>query len=801
MLINYIKITLRNLMKNRVQSGINILGLSVGIGVSLLMLLFAWNVLTYDQFHENSDDLYFLYRTRPAPEGGTLTVYDTWVPAVPEMMKDFPEIVNGYRSFSVGEWVQFGEKRFREEIDFAEPGFFEMFSFPLVKGDPQSALSEKSSIILSQEMAEKYFGSDDPIGKTLQVGESNNYTVTGVLGKIPVNSTFSYDMIAPWENAMDIEFVRNSEWRGSFLFSFVQLRPGTDPAALEAKFPAFVDKFFAKDAIEQVTFKLMPLKNVHNAFTGMDRYAFILIAIALAILALACINYTNLSIARSLQRAREIGMRKVLGANRGRLFSQFMIETFLIVGVTLLLGIGLAELLLPKFNEIVQMELALSFSEQPALLIGLLIVGAVTAFFSGIYPAMFLSRFRPISVLKATHFSGGDAQKKPGGLNLRNALVITQFVVSIGLIIATGVVLRQIDFMKSHDLQFDKENMIVLRTNPRVFTSQDEALATFATLKKEITANSTVKSVAQSRAVPGIGYGNSYTLARPEGWDTSRQLDWRFVNIDAAFLPTYGIELTQGRNFSGELATDEDESIIINEAAAMAIGWDNPVGKMLYFGENTCTIIGVVKDYNYEALREPVQPVIHFYNGLESTRYFFMSVKFANDTPQENIALLEQQWGKIVPGIELTYFVISDRFRQLYQVEDNLAEIISYSSALAILVACLGLFGLTAFSTAQRTKEIGIRKVLGASVSQVLALIGKDFMKLVLLANLVAWPLGWYAMNQWLQNYPYRMSMGWSALDIFLFATLTAVAVSMLTIGYQTIRAARANPVKSLRYE
>ncbi len=793
---NYLKITLRNLVKHRVHSTINVLGLSVGIAVSLLMLLFAWNTLTYDQFHKNADDIYFLYRLRPSPEG-TLTVYDTWVPTVPEMQKDFPEIIRGYRSFSMGQWVHHGEKRFREEVDYAEPEFFQMFSFPLLKGDRETALAEKSAIVISQEMAEKYFGSEEALGKTLQVGDSALFTVTGVLDKIPPNSSFRYDFIVPWDNAMDIPFVRGTGWRGSFLFSYVQLRPGTDPQALEAKFPAFVDKFFDENAPEKVILKLMLLAKTNNEFTQINQYAYILIAIALMILALACINYTNLSTARSLQRAREIGMRKVLGANRLRLIRQFLSESLLIVAIALGLGVALAELLLPEFNRLIDTQLELSFLDNLELLGGLILVGLTTGFFAGIYPALFLSRFRPVTVLKA----GAAGAKGANRSLLRKSLVVAQFVISISLIIATGVVLRQINFMKGHDLKFDRDNLLVLTTNTRLFNSQEEGVSAFNTLREELLASSAVQSAAFSSAVPGRGYSNGFTLARPEGWEQAQQLDWRFIMGNAQYFSTYNIPFTEGRNFSAEMPTDQSEAIIINEAARKVIGWESALGKSLYFGERSRQIIGVVTDFHYEALREPIQPVIHFHRGEENPRYRFLTIKFANDNLPENIALVQDKWNNVIPQFDISYFWISDRFRELYQVEEGLAKIISYSAILAIFIACLGLFGLSAFSTIQRTREIGIRKVLGASTRQVLALVGKDFLKLVLLANLVAWPLGYFILDSWLQEYPYRISLSFSALDIFFSAALITLMVAIVTVSYQTLKAAFTNPVEALRYE
>ncbi len=797
MFLNYMKTAFRNFFKHRVYAFINILGLSIGIGVSILMLLFSWNILTFDSFHDNADDLYFLYRDRPSPEG-TLTVYDTWLPTVPEMAKEFPEIVRGYRSFSIGAWISHEDKRFREEIDFAEADFFQMFNFPLQEGNPETALQEKSSIVLSREMAAKYFGNEtSPLGSVLQLDDSSSYTVTGVLADIPANSTFTYDFIIPWENYTNIPWMRNIGWNGSFLFSYVQLQPGTDPVELEEKFIPFTAKYFDENSPEKVVFRLMPLTQVNNEFSGMDRYAYILLGLTLALIAIACINFTNLTTARSMFRSREIGMRKVLGANRFRLFYQFIGESMGVTALALLIGAGIAELLLPSFNRLVEMNLELSYLNQPKLLFGLIVLGIVVGLFAGIYPAFYLSRFSPIQVLKSLSISKANSR---GNSKLRNGLVVAQFVISIGMIIATGIVLRQIDYMKSHDLNFDQSNMMVVNLNASIFPDPESAASAYTTLRNEVSANSAVQAVAFSYSVPGR-YRGSYALARPEGWDQGQQLDWRWAAADEKYFDTYGIGLSEGRSFSSEMGSDRDDAVMINEAAKKVIGWDQAEGKTLFFGSQPYRIIGVMKDFHYQSLRDPVQPLIHFYSGETNARFRYMSIKFSGDDWQNNVAAVQAQWDKLMPSLDMNYFLVSENFKQLYTIEEALAEIITYCASLAVLLACLGLFGLSAFNTIQRTKEIGIRKVLGASTPQIVTLIGKDFLKLVLWASLFAWPIGYLVMGEWLQRYPYQMPMGFAAADIFIGAALGALLVALLTVSYQSLKAAFSNPVDAIRYE
>ncbi|MGH7494130.1 MAG: ABC transporter permease [bacterium] len=789
MLKNYIIIACRNLIKHRFYSAINVFGLAIGITTSLLFLLFVWNVLTYDSFHKNRDDIYFLYRLRPSPEG-TLTVFDTWVPTVPEMRKAYADIVDGTRFFNVNDWVKYGDKRFQESLDFVDAGLFNMFSFPLLKGDPATALTGKNSIVISEAMAVKYFGNEDPLGKVLQIGGEDQFTVTGVAGRIPANSTFTFDFMMPFENAMDIPFVREAGWSSSFLYSFVQIQKGADPGKLEAQFPQFVNRFFDENAPEKVIFKLMPLRQVNNAFTSMDKYAYICLGMVLAILAIAAINFTNLAIARSLSRSREIGMRKVLGAERAQLIHQFLGESMLTTLIALILGMMLAELLLPEFNRLTNMQLELSYFKQVDLFFGLILLWLVAGIAAGAYPAFFLSRFKPIQSLKTQLNISG----RTGGL--RNGLVVAQFALSVILIIGAGIVYQQIDFMKGHNLRFDQENVAVISTPNDVFENPEDGPAKYRSFREELQHFGGIQALAGSSVVPGR-YRGSFTLARPEGWDQAQQLDWRFSYVDDNYFNVYGIEILAGRNFSEERSTDESEAVIINEAAKKVIGWPDPVGKKLFFDENSRTIIGVVKDFHYQSLANPIQPVLHYYRNPHSGSFRFLSVKIRHHDLQAVLAQVREKWQALIPG-EMQYFLVADNFRTLYRTEETLGLIATYSSFLAMVIACLGLFGLASYSVVQRAKEIGIRKVLGASLVQLLALITKDFFKLITCANLIAWPVGYFIMKRWLAEYPYRVNLG---VEIFLLTALAAFMIAFLTVSFQALRAALANPVEALRYE
>ncbi|MCI0696539.1 ABC transporter permease [candidate division KSB1 bacterium] len=789
MLKNYLKIALRTLRRNKVYSFINILGLAVGFAVSMLILLYVYTVLTYDRFHEKADSIYLLYRTRPTPEKGLVPIRETWMPLLPEVKRTYTAIVDGVRFVSATTWVRYEDRRFREDFYAVDPSLFTMFSFPLKRGNPKTVLSDPHSVVVSEAVARKYFGNEDPVGKILNFGPSQDYTVTGVLGELPPNSSFTFNLVAPLKG-MDFYQNASTDWGSSYLYTYVQLDDGVDPKDLEAQFPPFVKKYISPK--EQGELLLLPLTEVHHRFTNSERYAYTLLAIAVSILLIASINFMNLTTARSMLRAREIGMRKVLGAVRNRLMQQFLGESLLVCFIALFVGSMLAEILLPYFKTFVGMELRFDQFFKPVVLGGLLALGCIVGLFSGSYPALFLSKFQPVTILKS------GIRSKPGGTHLRSGLVAVQFAMSIVLLVGIGVIYRQVQYMKSQNLRFDKNQVLVIPLRAGDFDDPEAAFGRIAAFKNSLAGLSGVEAVAASASVPGR-YNEWWTSVSPAGWEDRHPMVWRRSFVDDQYFKLYGIEFLEGRNFSEEFATDQQEGVIINEAALKASGWQTAVGKRIraYF-ERENKVIGVVEDFHYESLQNSIRPVIHLYGGARSRDYRYFSVKLAGNQIDATLQRIREHWRTLDPTRAFEYFFVDESFDRLYRADENSARIVGYAALLAILIACLGLFGLSSFTVVQRTKEIGVRKVLGASVASLFALLSKDFVKLVLIANVVAWPVAYFAMNKWLQDFAYRIDIGWW---VFALAGGMALLIALLTVSTQAIKAALANPVEALRYE
>ncbi len=538
MLKNYLKIAFRNLMAHKGNAFINIGGLSIGIAASLLMLLYVYDVLTYDHFHQNADHIYLLYRTRPLPQRGNVPIRETWMPLLPEIKRTYPGIVDGLRFVSVGSWIRYKDKRFRENYYAVDSSLFTMFSFPLRLRNPATVLADPYSVVVSEKIARKYFGDEDPIGKVLRIGARQDYNVTGILGDIPANSSYTFDLVVPLEG---MDFYQNAatDWASSYLDTYVQLADGVNPRDLEAQFAPFVKQHIQPE--EQGELLLLPLQEVQHRFSNTIKYASILLAIAIIVLLIASINFTNLTTARSMLRSREIGVRKVLGANRNRVVRQFLSESLLVSFIALLFGSLMAVELLPYFNQFVGMQLALKQFLEPAVFTGLLALGIVVGLLSGSYPALFLSKFQPTSILKR------GLQSKPGGMHLRTTLVVVQFVLSVMLLIGIGVIYQQVQYLKSQNLRFDEHQVVVVSLGSGDFENQETALAQIEVFKNAVAGLSDVETVAASQAIPGR-YDVWYTDVYPEGWESP--LVWRRTFVDDQYFKVYGIEFTTKMQFA-----------------------------------------------------------------------------------------------------------------------------------------------------------------------------------------------------------------------------------------------------------
>ncbi len=791
MLKNYLKIAVRNLLKHKAYSFINLAGLAIGMACCVLMLLFIHEELSYDRFHQNAERIY-----RVGNEGqfgneiwkGARTSH----PLGPTLAAEFPEVQQAVRFYRLYQpLVQHGEKKFVESRFFyADSTIFEVFTFPLINGDLRTALAQPYSFVLTQEMAQKYFGADDPIGRTLAIARVGDFQITGVLKNIPANSHLSFDFLASYEALRAQNNPNFGEWNAIVTSTYILLPAKYLAADLEAKLPALIAKYQAQ--IQGATQRLFldPLLDLHlhSNFNseigtrGSMATIYLLAVIAAFILLIACINFMNLATARSLRRAREVGVRKVMGAYRLQLIRQFLGEAVLLSFGAVWLALPLVELLLPIFNQLVDKKLALDLSENFFAAGVFAAIGLLVGVISGSYPAFALSSFQPVEVLKS------QMQSRPSGARLRQVLVVAQFAISIIFIVSTMIVGAQLEFFRNKKLGFNKEQVAVIRI-------QDRALgARYEVIKHELRQNANILSVAATSQMPGAGEGQYYY--RIEGREEAITLPTYF--IDAEFIPTLGIELAAGRAFAANLATDATAAFMINETAAKQFGWDEPLGKMIDW-DNTKKgpVIGVVKDFHTLSLREQIEPlVIQIFPEPMYVSYIIARIA-PHDIPP-TLAFIKEKWQAFDQQYPFKYSFLDEDFDRLYRNEERLAQIFSYSSTLAILIACLGLLGLASFTAEQRTKEIGVRKVLGASVSQIIVLLSRDFARLVGVAFLVAVPVAYFAMQQWLQNFAYRTNIEW---QIFIYAGLLALLTACLTVSYQALKAALANPVESLRYE
>jgi putative ABC transport system permease protein len=792
MLKNYLKIAIRNLLKHKAYSFINLAGLAIGIACGVLIMLYVRKELSYDRFHQNAGRIY-----RVGNEGqfgseiwkGARTSH----PLAPALVQEFPEVQQSVRFYRLYKpLVQVGEKKFVEpRFFYADSSVFEVFTFPLITGDPKTALTRPYSLVLSQAMAEKYFGETDPIGQTLAVAKIGDFQITGVLKNVPANSHLAFDFLVSYETLRAQKNPNLDTWDTIVTSTYVLLPDGYDSAQLEAKLSALVAKYQNQSHGATQRLFLNPIVDLHlrSEFSGElgERGSMatlsILGVVVTFILLIACINFMNLATARSLQRTREVGVRKVIGAHRLQLIRQFLSEAILLSLGALALALPLVELLLPAFNQLVGKNLDIDFTANLSTVGVLTVLGLLVGIISGSYPAFALSSFKPVAVLK------GQTKSRPAGARMRQGLVVAQFAISIIFIVSTMIVGSQLDFFRSKKLGFDKEQVVVMPIQDRAINARYEAI------KQELRQNPNILSVAATSQLPGAGEGNYYYNV--DGIAEGLTLPTYFIDHD--FIPALGIELAAGRNFSASFTADATGAFMINETAAKQFGWDDPLGKTIDWDSGTKkgVVIGVVKDFHTASLHEKIEPLI-IQIFPEPMYVGYIVARLAPHDIPATLAFIKEKWQAFEPQYPLQYSFLDEDFGRLYRNEERLAQIFSYSSTLAILIACLGLLGLAAFAAEQRTKEIGVRKVLGATVSQIVLLLSRDFAKLVGLAFVVAAPVAYFAMNRWLQNFAYHAEIN---LGVFLLAGLAALGLACLTVSWQAIKAALANPVEALRYE
>jgi putative ABC transport system permease protein len=785
MIKNYLKIALRNIRRHKGYSFINIAGLAIGMACCILILLWVQDELSYDRFHGNASDIYRVIQDINFTDHST-----TWTitqgPLGPSLEKDFPEIIRAARITWRGFRLTYSEKSFDERVGMADGSIFEMFTFPLIKGDPATALSEPRSIVLTEETAEKYFGTEDPLGKTIKADNRYDFLVTGVMKNIPRNSHLQFDFLIPFIFGRELKYTVDN-WRNSQFRTYVQLQKGIPYQEVVQKISGYLYK---KPTLEKdARLNLQPLTRIHlysnyefDQAHGDITFVTIFSVIASFILLIACINFMNLATARSGNRAKEIGMRKVVGAYKKNIIQQFFGESILLAFIALLFALILVWLLLPVFNNLSAKELSLDVSGNPWILLGLISIALFTGIISGTYPALFLSAFRPVKVLK------GASQSSSKGSVFRKILVVFQFSLTILLIICTTVVYTQLNYMRNRKLGYDKEYMIYtgMRGNMR---------SKFEAVKNELLQNPNILAVTATSNVPTYGYSFSNSLWRWDGQNPDEETLMRAVFVDYDYFKTFRMEIVEGRSYSKEFSTDASDAIMVNEAAVKAMGMESPVGKRLSIGDNNFKIIGVVKNYHFRSVRQEIDPLILIYNPRPSGVLF---ARLKSENISQTIGDIENTWKKFAPGYPFRYRFLDEAIDNLYRAEQRVGTIFKYFSFLAVFISCLGLFGLASFMAERRTKEIGIRKVLGASVSGMVVLLSKEFTKWVLVSNLIAWPVAYYAMSRWLESYAYKTNI---QLWTFIIASVLALIIAVFTVSYQAIKASLANPVESLRYE
>ncbi|HEV3325210.1 MAG TPA: ABC transporter permease [Puia sp.] len=808
MFTNYLKTAFRSLLKNKGFTALNVLGLTLGIATCLLIVFYVLDELSYDRYNEKADRIYRI--NNEIKFGGNENVYAASpAPAALAMKNDFPEVEQVVRLQGAGRIrVKKGSQYIQENhAVYADSSLFAVFTLPLIEGDAANALMAPKSVVITEQTAKKYFNRTDVVGQTLLINDNEPYKITGVIKDLPVESHFRFDFFFA---ISDLSASREAAWLSNNFITYVVLKPGSDPARLEAKFPGFLRKYMGpqlQDVLHLTYegfekggnyyhFSLFPLTKIHLQSNSVDdlapngniEYIYIFSAIALFILLIACINFMNLSTARSANRAREVGVRKVLGSPRKFLVAQFLTESVLVTLGGAGLAVILAWALLPLFNTLSGKELTISYYLISRLLPILLVFVVIIGGLAGSYPAFFLSAFQPIDVLKgklASGFKGG---------RLRSTLVVFQFAISFFLITSTLVVYQQIQYIQSRDLGYNRDHVLIVQ-NTGTLGSQAHAF------KQEVKQLPGVENATLTGELPTAENGNWTSLFEDRGLDQRRAVHSQLWSVDEDYLGTLGMKIKSGRNFSKEMPTDSS-AVIVNEAAAKMLSFANPLNQSLYAPAdnllkkiNTYHIIGVIKDFNFQSLRKNVTPMAL---TLDEDRGALSVRIHAGANIPALMAQVEDKWKGLSPNQEFAYSFMKDDFDGLYRAEQRIGKIFLAFSSLAILIACLGLFGLVAYAAEQRTREIGIRKVLGAGIATIVRMLSRDFIKLVLLAILIASPLAWLAMHKWLQGFAYPVGI---SVWIFIVAGLIALVIAVLTLSFQTIRAAVANPAKSLKTE
>jgi len=792
MLRNYFKSAWRNLAKNKAFSLINILGLTIGITVCMMIFLFIMNEFSMDNFHKNGNNIYRVMRNFKHDGKSSAVAYLSG-PYAPALLNDYKgEIKKAVRVIQNDNLVRVGERAFHEKkVLDVDSGFFDLFTFPLTYGNPSDVLKNPGSVVLTETTAKKYFGSaQDAMGKVITLDKKLPLKVTGIARDVPSNSHLTFDMVVPLDNYKDEQIM--NRWLSNGLYTYIELDAHTTQAQLEKQFPAFMEKYMGSDMRKygfDFSLSLTPIKDIYfenSAFDGVKHgdktIVYIFLSIAILILLIACINFMNLSTIRAVDRSKEVGLRKVLGALRESLIWQFIGESVLLVIISCAIAVALLTLVMPWYNQLLGYSLVVSWASWPIwfFLAGTIVVVGLLA---GSYPAFVLSAFSPIQALK------GKLKMGKGGATLRQVLVVVQFSISVFLIVGIIVITRQMNYVKNKQLGYNKEQtLIVPIDNHEIFKNMNS-------FKADLQNQSGIQSVSLMSGAPG-GFFDMYTFD-VEGHSEKMNANTEFADFD--FVKTLGLKIIAGRNLSSKFPTDSTDAVLINKTAAAKFGWtpDQAIGKWI---KNTARdsarryVVGVVADFNFQSLKENINALV--ISPAMDRRVVL--VKLQAGEIQSGLGIVKKEYAEAAPGYPLEYKFLDNQFDEMYKKDIRQQTILSVFAILAIIVACLGLFGLASFSATKRFKEIGVRKVLGSSVQGIVLLLTKDLLKPVIIATCIAMPIGYWVMNKWLQNFAYKISVnGW----VFLWAALITFLIALLTVSLKAVQAARANPVKSLRTE
>jgi putative ABC transport system permease protein len=789
MFINYLKITLRNIKRHKAFSFINIAGLGIGLAISLFILLWVQDELSYDRFHKNLKNIYRIVEQWEISAGSVNPGATTPYPLGPALRDNYQEVEESLHFLiEDGILVRYKDKRFYEnKFAFADANFFSMFSFPLLEGSAETAIKDLNSLVISQSMAKKYFGDEDPMGRILTTNARHDFIVSGIMLDMPHNSHIQADFICNFEFLIANQW--SKRWVDHMYYTYVRLRPDTDLETLGAKIETFIND--NQHDPTTIHIALQPLKDIHlrsnfnydmgGTSQGKALYVYIFSIVAVLVLLIACINFMNLATAKSATRAKEIGIRKVSGASKSNLIKQFMGESFFMSLLAFLFALICVAVLLQEFNSLTGKNLNGMSIINGSMFFYALVLAVITGLLAGVYPAIYLSSFSPSSVLKGKLRSGTKSR------HFRGVLVVFQFSLSTILLVGTFVIRDQLAYMQDKNLGINKENIIYMEMRGKLKNNNDA-------FRTELTQHPEIKSVTTSSELPtNIRWAT--TGVDWEGKTPGYRIHWSVMSVDFDYIYTFGLEIVEGRNFSKEMSTDTEAAYIINETGAAVLGYERAIGKKFSLWDTEGTIIGVARDFHIDSLHEQIEPLIIKVNPRWNS---FVFVKISSNNIRGVIAKIEEIHQRLNPEYPFQFHFLNAEYENIYLSEKRTGRLFRYFSFLAIFISCLGLFGLSSFMAEQRTKEIGIKRVLGAKVSVILLQLLRDFTKWVLIANVIAWPIGYYAMKQWLKNFAYQTEFDWS---IFLFSGVITLLIAVTTVGFKSLRAATANPVDSLRYE